>query len=150
MNPPDQAFGAVMPTRWATMSLPDRHDVIAADGSQVRVLLAMKGASTVHCTLPADAGSPPGVSNATVNVGLDEIWYFLEGEGEVWRKNEEASETVPVGPGVCLTIPAGTIFQFRNTGRGPLTFLCVTMPPWKDGSNAQVDEYRWPVGRASR
>jgi hypothetical protein len=43
----------------------------------------------------------------------------------------EASDTVAVSRGVCLTIPAGTVFQFRNTGREPLVFLCITMPPWR-------------------
>ena len=135
-----------MPGRWATVSLPERHDDIAADGSQIRVLLAMGGGSTVHCTLPSDAGSPPGVSFSTVNVGIDEIWYFLEGQGEIWRKNEEESETVAVSRGVCLTIPAGTVFQFRNTGSEPLEFLCITMPPWRPGTNARVDDCRWRVG----
>jgi mannose-6-phosphate isomerase-like protein (cupin superfamily) len=137
-----------MPSRWATMVLPDHYDVIAADGSQIRVLLAMGGGSTVHCTLPPDAGTPGGVSFSTVNVGIDEIWYFLEGQGEIWRKNEEVSETVAVSRGVCLTIPAGTVFQFRNTGREPLVFLCITMPPWRPGTNVKVDDCRWPIGPA--
>ena len=137
-----------MPSCWATMFLPERHSAIAADGSEVRVLLAMGGGSTVHCTLPPATGASPRVSLSTVNVGIDEIWYFLEGRGEIWRKNDETSETVAVNPGVCLTIPAGTVFQFRNTGREPLVFLCITMPPWRPGTNVKVDDCRWPVPAA--
>jgi mannose-6-phosphate isomerase-like protein (cupin superfamily) len=127
------------------MSLPEGYDTIAEDGSQIRVLLAIGGGSTVHCTLPPGGGASSGVSFSTVNVGIDEIWYFLEGEGELWRKNEERSETVGVRPGVCLTIPSGTVFQFRNTGRQPLVFLCITMPPWRPGTNVKVDDCRWPL-----
>lgn len=135
-----------MPSRWATKPLPKRHDNIAADGSRIRSLLTLGGGSIVHCTLPSGAGPAPRVSFSTVNVGIDEIWYFLEGQGEIWRKNEEASETVAVRRGVCLTIPAGTVFQFRSTGHEPLVFLCVTMPPWRPGTNVKVDECRWSVG----
>jgi mannose-6-phosphate isomerase-like protein (cupin superfamily) len=135
-----------MPSRWATMSLPKKRNVIAADGSEIRFLLAMGGGSTVHCTLRPDAGSPPGVSFSTVNVGIDEIWYFLEGQGQIWRKNDEGDDIKDVSPGVCLTIPANTVFQFRNTGRGPLAFLCITMPPWRPGTNIKVDDCKWQVG----
>jgi mannose-6-phosphate isomerase-like protein (cupin superfamily) len=143
------AGGVAMQSPWATMPLPEKHNVVAADGSEIRVLLEMPGASTVHCTLRADAGTPPGVSFATYNVGIDEIWYFLEGEGQIWRKRrgtQEEGETKEVRPGVSLTIPPDVIFQFRNTGRGALKFLCITMPPWKPGTNVKVDDCKWPVG----
>src|SRR5271165_5959763 len=38
---------------FATMTLPDGHDAIAPDGSEVRVLLSLKGGSMAHFRLPA-------------------------------------------------------------------------------------------------
>lgn len=134
---------------WATKSLPYDYDAIAEDGSQIRKLLNMGGGSAVHCTLPSAGASMCRVSFSTVNIGIDEIWYFLEGEGELWRKNAEASETVAVKRGVCVTVPAGTVFQFRNTGVQPLIFLCITMPPWRPGTNVKVDECRWPASQGA-
>ncbi len=43
-----------------------------------------------------------------------------------------------------LTIPVRTRFQFRNTGRIPLSAIGVTMPPWQgDGEAVEVDG-PWP------
>ena len=34
----------------------------------------------------------------------------------MWRRQDEREEIVAVAPGVCLTIPLGTHFQFRALG----------------------------------
>ncbi|MFZ1963789.1 MAG: hypothetical protein WAU78_10070 [Roseiarcus sp.] len=39
-------------------------------------------------------------------------------------------------PGLCLTIPLGTHFQFRAEPQAPFAFLAVTMPPWPGGDEA--------------
>jgi hypothetical protein len=44
-------------------------------------------------------------------------------------------DVVKVGPGISLTIPVGTHFQFRNTGSEPFRFIIATMPPWWPGVN---------------
>jgi mannose-6-phosphate isomerase-like protein (cupin superfamily) len=76
---------------------------------------------------------------------VQEIWYFLAGEGEVWRQGPEGDErTVRVGPGSALTIPLGCCFQFRNTGSGELRFLCVTTPPWPGEAEAMVEPEAGP------
>jgi hypothetical protein len=56
---------------------------------------------------------------------------FIGGRGRIWFKEEKE-----VGPGTCLYILAGVHFQYRNTASDPLTFLCVTMPPFQ--SNEQT------------
>ena len=94
-----------------------------------------------HCTLP-----PGGVSKAVAHRTVEEIWYFLEGEGEVWRIREGVGEEVAVSPGVALTIPLGTGFQFRNTGSAHLRFVIATMPPWPGEEEAFRVEDRWPAG----
>lgn len=73
---------------------------------------------------------PPGqVSKAVTHRTVEEIWFFLSGSGEMWRKQEGVEEIVSVESGVCLTIPLGTHFQFRSFGPAPLAAICVTMPP---------------------
>ena len=99
-------------------------------------IFAAKEASVVHCTLP-----PKTVSVATRLVETHEIWYFIAGRGHIWFKEEAEAEgkEEEVGPGTCLTIPAGVHFQYRNdTARDPLTFVCVTMPPFE--SNEKTTE----------
>jgi len=113
--------------------LPDRPDVTAPDGSDVRVLLSLKGGSMAHFEL-AEGGISKPVTHKTV----DEIWYFIEGLGVMWRKLDGREETVRVEAGVCITIPVGTHFQFRSLGPGPLKAVAVTMPPWP-GAGEAVD-----------
>ena len=74
---------------------------------------------------------------------MEEIWYFLGGRGEMWRKLRDQEETVPVDAGVCLTIPCGTRFQFRSFGEEPLAAIAVTMPPWPGEGEAYTVEGKW-------
>ena len=48
-----------------------------------------------------------------------------------------------VEPGVSITIPVHTSFQFQNTDSGPLRFLCVTMPRWSGFREAEFVEGPW-------
>ncbi len=122
---------------FSTTSTPDRIDEIAPDGAEIRLLSRMEGGGVCHCSLAAGL-----TSRAVRHKTVEEIWYFLTGEGEVWRKSDAQESVVAVKPGLCLTIPPGTHFQFRNTGQVPLTFLCVTMPPWPGDEEAdRVDDY---------
>jgi mannose-6-phosphate isomerase-like protein (cupin superfamily) len=67
---------------------------------------------------------------------VDEIWYFLSGFGEVWRKDDRTETIEEVSVGVSLSIPAGTRFQFRNTGDEPIYFIIATIPPWPGADEA--------------
>ena len=101
------------------------YDVLAPDGSQIRLLHQLDGASVAHCTLPVGAVSIP-VEHRSV----EEAWFFLAGTGQVWRKQGEREQVLEVSPGISLTIPLGTQFQFRNSGDIALEFLIATAPPW--------------------
>jgi mannose-6-phosphate isomerase-like protein (cupin superfamily) len=103
-------------------------DVVAADGSDVRVLLALSGGSMAHFTL-----APGQTSRAVTHRTVDEIWYVVSGRGEMWRKLGTQEEIVPLEPGVCVTIPVGTHFQFRASGSTALAAVAITMPPWPGG-----------------
>ena len=121
--------------------VPAAYDDVAPDGSQIRLLHSLDGASVVHCTLPVGAVSIP-VRHRTV----EEVWFFLAGAGQVWRKQGEREQVLDVAPGVSLTIPLGTQFQFRNTGDVPLEFLITTTPPWPGEDEAVLlDAGRWEL-----
>ncbi len=114
--------------------------VTAPDGSEIRLLLETGRGGLCHCTLP-----PGAVSLAVRHATIEEIWYFLGGAGEVWRKLKDREEVAPVGPGVSISLPTGVHFQFRNTGQDLLTFVIATMPPWPGMEEAiRVDDH-WPV-----
>jgi mannose-6-phosphate isomerase-like protein (cupin superfamily) len=105
-------------------------DAIAPDGSEIYLRVgAPQGAtraSLCGVRLPAGAVSRP-VRHRTV----EEIWYVLEGDGDVWRCAAGAeADPVAMRPGDALVIPTGWRFQFRAGPRGPLRFLCYTAPPW--------------------
>jgi len=123
--------------RFETKILPEEFE-LAPDGSEVRPLLRLRGGSFAHCTLPVDS-----VSLAVRHRTVEEVWYFIGGEGQVWRRQGDNEETVNVVPGTCLTIPLGTNFQFRNTGSEPLRFVIATMPPWPGEGEAEMVEGRW-------
>ena len=125
-------------TAFASKPLPDAYDVLAPDGSEVRILLALTGGSMAHFRLPAGK-----VSRAVRHVTVEEIWYVLAGHGEMWRAQDGREEVVPVAAGLSLTIPVGTAFQFRAGGGAKLTAVAITMPPWPGPDEAVFVEGRW-------
>ena len=130
------------PPAFDTKALPAEPDVTAPDGSEVRVLLSLPTGSSAHFRL-----APGEVSRAGRHRTVQEIWYVLAGRGEMWRHDGLREAVAALEPGVCLTIPVGTSFQFRATGEDPLSAFAVTMPPWPTGSDDEWVEVapRWPV-----
>lgn len=138
----DFDFSKLTDLQFVTKALPQGLNYLAPDSSEIRLLPDMNLGGLAHCTLPVG-----GVSSAVYHKTVEEIWYFLEGQGQVWRKKDDREEVVDVVPGVSLTIPTGTRFQFRNTGNQPLRFVIATMPPWPGPDEAvAVEVGRWPVG----
>lgn len=114
--------------------------VMAPDGSEIRELVATSRGSMVHCTLP-----PGKTSLAVAHRTAVEVWHFISGEGQVWRKNGDNESVVDAEPGLSLSIEVGTHFQFRNTGDENLCFIITTMPPWAGEDEAlRVPDY-WPT-----
>lgn len=136
---------SVIVKNFATKRLPTAPDAVAPDGSDVRVLLGLRGGGMAHFELA------PGVtSRAVAHRTVEEIWFFLTGRGEMWRKLDDHEETVAVEPGVCITIPLGTHFQFRSFGDEPLAAVGVTMPPWPGEGEAYEVPGRWAPGAEDR
>jgi len=123
---------------FATTPLPPEPTTIAPDGSAVRVLLELAGGGMAHFQM-APGATAKAVSHRTV----EEIWYILSGTGEMWRAQAGREEVVALSPGVCLTIPVGTCFQFRAIGAAPLAAVAVTMPPWPGEGEAMIVEGPW-------
>ena len=124
--------------KFATKRLPAERDAIAPDGSDVRILLALRGGGMAHFELP-----PGQTSTTVVHKTVEEIWFFLAGRGQMWRKTQGFEEVVVVEPGVCLTIPLGVCFQFRSLGDEPVAAIGVTMPPWPGEDEATVVAGKW-------
>ncbi len=125
---------------FATRILPDRPDVIAPDGSEVRLLNALPRGSMAHFLL-----APGQTSVAVAHRSVEEIWYFTQGHGEMWRKLGDQEEVVRVAAKTSITLPRGTHFQFRNLGIAPLGAVGVTMPPWPGDEEAYEVAGYWPV-----
>lgn len=115
---------------FATALLPAAGVVIAPDGSQVRPMLSLERGSMAQFQLAAGR-----VARAVKHQTVDEIWFVTAGAGEIWRSLHGREENVPLDPGTCITIPAGTAFQFRAAKMG-LTIIGVTMPAWPGDSEA--------------
>jgi len=127
-----------MTSDFDTKRLPAARDVVAPDGSDVRVLLTLDRGGMAHFAL-----APGRTSTAVTHRTVEEIWFVLTGTGEMWRRQGAREEIVPLLPGVCLTIPLGTHFQFRASGAEPLAAVGVTMPPWPGESEAMPVQGKW-------
>ena len=117
-------------------------DTLAPDGSEIRLLVGVAGGGMAHCTLP-----PGQVTTAVRHRSVEEVWFCTAGRGQVWRRSAEAEETVDVEPGVALSIPLGTSFQFRASGPEPLEIVITTMPPWPGPDEAVAVDGPWEPTR---
>ena len=111
--------------RFATKVLPASADAVAPDGSEVRLLHSLAGGGMAHFEL-----APRQVSSPIQHKTVEEIWYFVSGRGQMWRRDDATEQIVDVFPGVSITIPVGTAFQFCSTSDVPLAAVGQTMPPW--------------------
>ena len=125
-------------TEFATRRLPAQRDVVAPDGSDVRILLGLERGGMAHFEL-----APGRTSKAVAHRTVEEIWYFVGGRGEMWRRQGAREEVVAVEPGVCLSIPLGTQFQLRSLGAEPLAAVAVTLPPWPGEGEAYEVRGKW-------
>jgi mannose-6-phosphate isomerase-like protein (cupin superfamily) len=121
-----------------TLRLADAPMVKAPDGGDVRILLALAGGSMATFELDPGLASKP-VTHRTV----EEVWYCTSGRGEMWRRQGSREEVVTLEPGICVTIPLGTHFQFRSHGPGRLVCVAITMPPWPGEDEAYGVEGAW-------
>jgi mannose-6-phosphate isomerase-like protein (cupin superfamily) len=123
---------------FVTRARNDVPDAIAPDGSEVRILANTARVSMAEFLLP-----PGKISIAVAHHTVEEVWFFTEGQGQLWRKNNEAEEIIKIHPGLSISIPIGTHFQFRNDGMDNLKAIGTTMPPWPGPKEAYPVIGKW-------
>ncbi len=125
-------------TGFSTTRIPAEKTSVAPDGSEVRSLLALRGGGVARFDLARGR-----TSRAVAHRRVDEIWLFVSGRGEMWRRQGGTEEIVAVEAGVCVTIPSGTHFQFRALGAEALAAIAITMPPWPGDDEAMAVPGKW-------
>ena len=120
------------------LTLPNAYDVLAPDGSEVRILLSLGRGSMAHFQL-----HPGQVSRAVRHLSVEEIWYVVSGSGEMWQSSGGQEEIAALSAGTCLTIPVGVAFQFRCLGEDPLAAIAITMPRWPGDGEAEIVTGTW-------
>ena len=66
------------------------------------------------------------------------------GEGALWRRAADGEEdVVALRPGVAVSIPVGTAFQFRAAAGSEVAVVGVTMPPWPGDDEAMPASGPW-------
>jgi len=75
----------------------------------------------------ASAIVKPGQSSLPHTLKNNEVYYILNGNGEIHVGNEVEN----VMRGDAIEIPAGALQWIRNIGPEDLSFLCIVDPAWR-------------------
>ncbi len=103
-------------------------EFIAGDGTRLREILHPN---------KDDVDFRYSLAHAIVNVGdtsqahkltTSEIYYILDGQGEMYIDDEKKS----VGVGDAIVIPPHAKQYIKNTGDVDLVFLCIVDPAWRE------------------
>ena len=128
-----------MTNRDILANLPETPDVIAPDGSEIRLLQSPREESSmVHALL-----HPGTTTHAVHHVTVEESWICVGGQGELRRKNSDGESIIKLSSGVSSEIPLGTTFQFRAMGDTPLEVVITTTPQWPGNHEAVRVEGKW-------
>ena len=111
--------------------LPDKPDAKSPAGADIRFIMDGPTGNMIHSTVPVGQ-----TNRATRHRTVHEFWHVLSGHGQIWRSNDSSQGVVDLEAGVSIDIPAGTAFQYRNTGESVLQFICISMPPWPGDDEA--------------
>jgi mannose-6-phosphate isomerase-like protein (cupin superfamily) len=124
---------------FTTMKMPLHHSYQAPDGSYIWKLPDVRHAGLCKCVLPAGH-----ISSAKRHKTVDEIWHFVSGSGQLWRKRDGEKEIITdIESELSVTIPVGTHFQFKNIGDTDLVVLIVTSTIWPGEEEAESVPNYW-------
>lgn len=121
-----------------SIKLPKEFDTTSPAGANVRLLAGNETGGMIHSTVP-----PFQTNRAVVHSTVNELWYVLEGHGEIWRKNGNESSITTLTPGVSIELRKSTKFQYRNVSNSDLKFVCITIPAWPGEEEATYIEGIW-------
>lgn len=107
---------------------------ITKDGSEIRELLAYRNSCIRNQSLAEAILPPAAATQPHYHPKTEEIYYILEGTGQMTL----AKETRDVGPGDAIAIPPGVPHTIRNTGTGPLRFLCCCAPTYEHEDTVMI------------
>jgi mannose-6-phosphate isomerase-like protein (cupin superfamily) len=105
------------------------------DGSEIRELLAHRNSCIRQQSLAEARVAPGATTTPHYHPRTEEIYYILEGEGQV----RLGDETQAVGPGDAIAIPPGQVHSITNTGSSPLKFLCCCAPGYEHSDMVLVE-----------
>ena len=127
---------------FTTKHIGEAAEVIAPDGSEVRILCRTGRGSMAHFRL-----APGAIARAVAHRTIDEVWFVVSGRGRMWLRHHgdggDLEEIVELRAGLSLSIPLGTHFQFHAADDAPLAAVGVAMPPWPGEDEAYVVEGPW-------
>jgi len=110
-------------------------EIIAGDNTTLRELLnPLKEDITARYSL-AHAKVKPGEITHTHRLKSAEVYYILEGEGEMYIDSEKEK----VSAGQAIYIPPNSIQRIKNKGISDLVFLCIVDPAWKPEDEEVVE-----------
>ena len=67
-----------------------KEPIIAPDGSHIWLMTRVDSASSIHMRL-----GPGEVSRAQRHATVSELWFFVEGVGQLWREGTKPGSTEP-------------------------------------------------------
>ncbi|MGV9879668.1 cupin domain-containing protein [Streptomyces sp. NPDC003006] len=109
----------------------------------INLIFKVTGAHAQHASVYENIVVPGFDVGAHLHDRIEECFYILEGElevfafepqhrtGEDWGawQAEDGQRPVRAGTGACVYVPPGCPHAFRNTGDAPARFLGITSPP---------------------
>jgi mannose-6-phosphate isomerase-like protein (cupin superfamily) len=107
--------------------LHDCPEFLAGDSTRLRELLHPDKQDVALRYSLAHATVPPGRSSLKHRLATSEVYYILEGEGDM----HIGSETARVRPGDAVYIPPRTTQWIENAGAAELRFICIVDPAWR-------------------
>jgi len=83
----------------------------------------------------AHAVVAPGQTTWKHRLKTSEVYYIMEGEGEMRIDGESA----PVCPGSTVYIPPMALQCIHNSGNKDLVFICIVDPAWRKEDEAVLE-----------
>ncbi len=102
-------------------------EFIAGDGSLLKELFNPHNEDIKINYSLAHAVVKPGISTLSHKLNNSEVYYILQGEGEMLIDASRAK----VSAGSIIFIPPNSVQRIKNIGRTDLVFLCIVDPAWK-------------------